>query len=184
MDTREVIEACFVRNQSEVLAELKIEDHHSFREGVWDRVKQKMPLVESFSDLQELLQSLRAHSHVLGVVTNSRRGHVAPVLERWELSAHFDVFVAIEDVTKGKPHPEPIERALEMLQIPAGNAWMIGDSLVDIHAGKAAGVKTIAFSPPENHPFVDTETLRAAEPTHVAHSNQEIKKIILSALVA
>ena len=179
MDTRDVIEACFTRRQSDVLADLKIEDHNSFHEGVWERVKQRMPFVESFADLHDLLQSLRAHSHVLGVVTNSRRGHVAPVLERWELASHFDVFVAIEDVANGKPHPEPIERALELLRIPASNAWMIGDSLVDIHAGKAAGVKTIAFSPPENHPFVDTETLRAAEPTHVARSNREIANIIL-----
>lgn len=182
LETHEVIQACFMRSQREVLQELGLPNHESFKEGVWSRVKDRMHLVETYPDLIETVDALRAHSFAIGVVTNSRRGHVGPVLSRWDLEPHISTFVAIEDVSKGKPDPEAIHQALNHLQVPASEAWMIGDSLADINAGHAAGVKTIAFSPAENHPFISTDTLRAANPTHVADSYKDIRRIILESL--
>lgn len=180
METEKVIEACITRSQREVLEELAITDHEAFKEGVWSRVKDRMHLVETYPDIVATLNELRAHSFAIAVVTNSRRGHVGPVLKRWEIEKQIDALVAIEDVSNGKPHPEPLLQALQLLDITPSRAWMIGDSLADIRAGAAAGVRTIAFSPTENHPYVATQTLMEANPTHVAQSFQEIARILIA----
>jgi phosphoglycolate phosphatase-like HAD superfamily hydrolase len=43
-----------------------------------------------------------------------------------------------------KPHPEHLQRALEHLQVPAPGAVMVGDGPIDVTAGKALGLRTIA----------------------------------------
>jgi len=43
-----------------------------------------------------------------------------------------------------KPHPEPVERALALLGVPAENALFVGDSPHDVESGRAAGVMTVA----------------------------------------
>jgi HAD superfamily hydrolase (TIGR01662 family) len=179
METEKVIEACLTRSQREELEELVIADRETFKEGVWSRVKDRMHLVETYPDIIATINELRAHSFAIAVVTNSRRGHVGPVLKRWEIEKQIDALVAIEDVASGKPHPEPLLHALQLLDIDPSHAWMIGDSIVDIRAGAAAGVRTIAFSPTENHPYVPTQALKEAGPTHVAQSFREIARILI-----
>jgi pyrophosphatase PpaX len=178
VDLPTAIEACFNRRMAEVTKLFNLKDPQGLRETVWSKVKERMPHVETYSNVTASLQTLKGLRYVLGVVTNSRRGHISPVLERWNVTQLFDTVVTIEDVQNGKPNPEPIHKALTQLKSIPSKAWMIGDAVVDIHAGNAAGVKTIAFSPPENRVFISTETLRDAQPTHVAHSYEEIIDII------
>lgn len=45
-----------------------------------------------------------------------------------------------------KPKPGLILQAAKEHQIDLGNSWMIGDSVVDVAAGKAAGVRTILLA--------------------------------------
>ena len=176
----EAIESAFAKSQTEVAEKLKVADPLQFRELVWSNVKERMSLVETYPDVLATVADLRTRNFATAVVTNSRRGHVAPVLERWNAHTHFDTLVAIEDVSKGKPEPESILHALSKLSAMPSNAWMIGDSLADVHAGNAAGVKTIAFMPPENHAFADPQALREAKPTHIARSYAEIHRIIIN----
>ena len=45
-----------------------------------------------------------------------------------------------------KPHPEPVERALGLLGVPAGDALFVGDSPHDVESGRAAGVATVGVT--------------------------------------
>ena len=45
-----------------------------------------------------------------------------------------------------KPNPEPVLRAVSDLGILASRAVLVGDSLSDIQAGQAAGVRTIGYA--------------------------------------
>ena len=45
------------------------------------------------------------------------------------------------DVAQHKPHPEGIRRVLERLRVAPEEAIMVGDSLSDIRASRAAGVR-------------------------------------------
>ena len=62
---------------------------------------------------------------------------LAPVLER------FDAVVLGADVARRKPDPEGIVKCLDRLGVPPGSAIYVGDSDVDIAAGRAAGVGTV-----------------------------------------
>jgi len=174
----EVRDACFSKRGIEVQAEYSIKDLAAFGEDVWKRVLAKMPNIEMYPQVAETLQDLSESYFKLSIVTNSRRGHVRPVLKRWAIEERFEALVAIDDVSKGKPNPEPIHRALQGLKVPPRQAWMVGDSPVDIEAGKAAGVRTIAFSPEENHSFFSRELLERSEPTFVARSYEEVRRIL------
>ena len=180
-DLPSVIEKCFGRHTHDIAAHFNISNPEAFRERVWQRVLDRMHLVETYPAVHSAITSLRSHAQSLAVVTNSRRGHIAPVLDRWQLAHAFDTVVTIEDVSKGKPNPEPILTALERLKAGTEAAWMIGDSLADIHAAHAAGVRSIAFSPVDNHPFAERRQLEAANPTHIVESYDEIVSILTPA---
>lgn len=50
-----------------------------------------------------------------------------------------------DDVTEGKPAPEPVEHALELAGVPAERAVFVGDTVWDMQAGRRAGVRTVAL---------------------------------------
>ncbi|WP_133917795.1 HAD family hydrolase [Streptomyces sp. NBC_00582] len=50
-----------------------------------------------------------------------------------------------DDVSEGKPAPEPVERALELAGVPAERAVFVGDTVWDMRAGSGAGVTCVAL---------------------------------------
>ncbi|MGW2823739.1 HAD family hydrolase [Streptomyces sp. NPDC001443] len=50
-----------------------------------------------------------------------------------------------DDVSEGKPAPEPVERALELAGVPAEHAVFVGDTVWDMQAGSRAGVRCVAL---------------------------------------
>jgi pyrophosphatase PpaX len=58
----------------------------------------------------------------------------------------FDAVVTTESTRRGKPDPEPVLRALELLGSTPSDAAFVGDSPFDMGAGKAAGVFTVGVS--------------------------------------
>ncbi|MEV5438410.1 HAD family hydrolase [Streptomyces sp. NPDC052682] len=48
-----------------------------------------------------------------------------------------------DDVEEGKPAPEPVEHALELVGVPAERAVFVGDTVWDMRAGRRAGVRCV-----------------------------------------
>lgn len=61
-----------------------------------------------------------------------------------KLHEFFDVVVTIDDVEHVKPHPEPIQKALQLLDAKPEETLMVGDNHHDIVGGQNAGTKTAA----------------------------------------
>lgn len=80
----------------------------------------------------------------LGVVTTKTGKYSIILLEHMGLMHYFDVLVGREDVQFPKPHPEPIEKALQQLPKVTGGVWMIGDTCMDMEAARAANIDGIA----------------------------------------
>jgi HAD superfamily hydrolase (TIGR01509 family) len=89
----------------------------------------------------ELLHDLHANGLRLGIATSS--GRALPFLDRWGVRHLFGGIVGREDVEIRKPHPEPVLKCLGHLGLDPHEAVYIGDSPIDIRAGKAAGSYTI-----------------------------------------
>ncbi len=90
----------------------------------------------------EVLQALRQHGFKIGVVTRNSGSAVRTICAA--IDNLCDVFLPREAVQFVKPHPEHLQRALEHLQVAAGQTVMVGDGPIDIVAGKTLGLKTIA----------------------------------------
>jgi putative hydrolase of the HAD superfamily len=50
-------------------------------------------------------------------------------IERFGLAAHFDAILIEGEVGFGKPDPRVYRRALDVLAVAPGDAWMVGDNL-------------------------------------------------------
>ena len=86
----------------------------------------------------EVLENLSSRGYFLGVVTNKPRQFAELLLARLNLSDHFDVLVAGDDLPSMKPHPAMLVYACKALGILPGQAVFVGDSRTDVAAARAA----------------------------------------------
>lgn len=89
----------------------------------------------------ELPGRLRACGHRVGVVTASPRWYAGALIDRFGIEA--EVVVAAGDTELGKPHPDPIDRALGRLGSDPEDAWHVGDAAIDVEASYRARVGSI-----------------------------------------
>jgi phosphoglycolate phosphatase len=97
-----------------------------------------------YPGVKETLQALTAYKKA--VVSNKREILSRKILKNLDLLSHFDILIGSETVKEKKPSPMPIIFALEKFSLSPRNAVIVGDSDVDIKAGKAAGTFTIAVT--------------------------------------
>jgi phosphoglycolate phosphatase-like HAD superfamily hydrolase len=92
--------------------------------------------------VKEMLEQLFPR-YPLSIVT--ARGNRSTELFLKQLNIHpfFQTVVTAQTCRHTKPHPDPILWAASQLGIPAEACLMIGDTTVDILAGKAAGAQTV-----------------------------------------
>jgi HAD superfamily hydrolase (TIGR01548 family) len=81
----------------------------------------------------------------LAIVTARPRQDAMEFLERFEVAGHFSVVVTREDAPS-KPDPAPVRLALQRLGVT--RAWMVGDTVDDLAAARAAGVVAIGVEVP------------------------------------
>ncbi len=80
----------------------------------------------------------------LGVVTTKTKHYSLELLEHLGILNYFTIVIGREDVQNPKPHPEPVLKALSLLNSKKERAWMIGDTPMDIISAQQAGIKTCA----------------------------------------
>jgi len=107
---------------------------------------------------------LRQHGFKIAIVTRNSGSAVRTICSTIETLC--DAFLPREAVRFVKPHPEHLGRALESLQVVPETAVMVGDGPIDIHAGKALGLKTIAVLTGGNR----REALLASQPDLILNS--------------
>ena len=78
----------------------------------------------------------------LGIISSRGEIGVRRFLRQFSLEQYFDVVVHGQTCTYTKPFPNPLLYAAEKVQVSPENCLMVGDTIVDILAGKAAGMKT------------------------------------------
>jgi pyrophosphatase PpaX len=99
-------------------------------------------LIREFEAVYETIETLHQHGFRLGVVTTKIHQTAVMGLKKTRLAPFFDCVIGLDDVKRPKPDPEPIYKALDLLQSTPDEALMVGDNYHDILAGKNAGTKT------------------------------------------
>ncbi|MGB9842104.1 MAG: HAD family hydrolase [Candidatus Bathyarchaeales archaeon] len=69
---------------------------------------------------------------------------VAAELERFGIAKYFTYIITAQDTHKPKPSPEALIKIVRELDVQMCDCVIVGDSVNDIKAGKAAGTKTVA----------------------------------------
>jgi HAD superfamily hydrolase (TIGR01509 family) len=157
---REATARCGIQVKREEVLEPMITGHF-----IWDRaipkevpnreekIKQCMKImpevflsgierVKLFPGVDTLLETLRRRKVRIGIVTSSLRDALRPLHNHGLLDC-FDATVTREDGLPIKPSGDGIVECLRRMQVRAGHAVTVGDSPVDIRAGKEAGTLTI-----------------------------------------
>ncbi len=97
-----------------------------------------------FAGMSDVLDALEAAGLAWGIVTNKAMRFTKPLTEWFGLSARAGAIVCGDTTPFTKPHPAPLLRAAEMLDVPASECIYVGDDHRDVIAGRAAGMCTVA----------------------------------------
>ena len=108
-----------------------------WRESYHEHISEPFPFVFA------MLRRLSASGRTLGVVTSGNRDRVERELQRFELGHFFEVVVCFEDTVEKKPHPQPLMRALESLDVEPHSAVFVGDRPEDVLMGRRVGTFTV-----------------------------------------
>lgn len=100
-------------------------------------------LVEPFHDGQWLARTLHEHGVRMALVTGARRAEADLVLRTFSLAHVFEARISADDVTSGKPDPQPYLLGAAALSLPTSACIVIEDSVVGLRAAEAAGAVPI-----------------------------------------
>jgi phosphoglycolate phosphatase len=87
----------------------------------------------------EGLEALRAMGLPLACVTNKAARFTAPLLERLGVAGYFAQVIAGDTLPQKKPDPQPLLHACRAFGVAPHEMLMIGDSVNDAAAARAAG---------------------------------------------
>ena len=108
----------------------------------------------------DLLKSLRDRQVRMAVVSNKSQEFTEQILGKLGLASFFQAAIGPESTKDRKPHAEPLWTALRLIDVSPAQAVMIGDSVVDIQAARAAGLPVGVVTQGYN----SLEALTAAQP--------------------
>jgi phosphoglycolate phosphatase len=94
--------------------------------------------------LRPLFQRFRSMGLRIGLATNDAEGPARAHLERAAIGDCFDFVAGFDSGWGGKPATGQMEAFLGATGLRAGEVAMVGDSLHDLDAGRAAGMRTVA----------------------------------------
>ncbi|MCC7119160.1 MAG: HAD family hydrolase [Anaerolineales bacterium] len=92
--------------------------------------------------VDDLLKQLHGRYPMAVVSARDERGTLR-FLERFNLVQYFDAIVTGLSAEHTKPYPDPILLAAQKMNVLPEHCLMIGDTTVDIRAGKSAGAQTV-----------------------------------------
>ena len=131
-----------------------------------------------YPGVEEGLAYLEKEGYKLGCVTNKASQFTIPLLKDLGAHDHFDIIICGDTLEKKKPDPMPLLHAAEFFAVEPGNAMMLGDSISDVKASRAAGFQIVCMSYGYNH----GDDIRDANPDAVIDSMAELPDLLSNAV--
>ena len=101
-------------------------------------------LVKIYPTVKTTLKYLKQKNYKIGVVTSKDKFRTAKLIKQYKLK--FSVVICPSKKLKGKPFPDPINKALNLVNVNHHNAFYVGDTKYDFLAAKRSFVKFILAS--------------------------------------
>jgi phosphoglycolate phosphatase len=127
-----------------------------------------------YPGVKEGLEYLKGAGYRLGCVTNKAEQFTTPLLQDLGIYDDFSIVVSGDTLQVKKPDPGPLLHAAEFFGVSPDRSLMLGDSISDVKAARAAGFQIICMSYGYNH----GEDIRNYDPDTVIDSMEELKTLI------
>jgi len=127
-----------------------------------------------YPGVSEGLAYLKAEAYKLGCVTNKAEQFTVPLLTDLGVADNFEIIISGDTLPVKKPDPGPLLHAAKFFDVKPENALMIGDSISDVKASRAAGFQILCMTYGYNH-GVD---IREANPDIVIDSMAELPAVL------
>lgn len=124
----------------------------------------------TFDGVESTLKSLHAAGITLGVVTNKPERFIEPLLEHLGVRQYFSVLIGGDTLVTKKPDAGPLLHACQVLNVQPQEVLMVGDSVTDVLAARAAQIAIAAVSFGYNH----GEDIRESQPDYVVEHFAEL----------
>ncbi len=125
----------------------------------------------------EALDYLRSAGYKLGCVTNKAARFTEPLLKDLAIRDRFAIVVSGDTLPRKKPDPQPLLHAAEFFAVAPSDSLMVGDSVSDVKAARAAGFQIVCLSYGYNHGM----DIRDANPDAVISSLAELRELLEAA---
>lgn len=127
-----------------------------------------------YPGVAEGLRLLAARGVRLGCVTNKAARFTEPLLAALGVADHFGIIISGDSLPEKKPSPLPLQHAAQHFGVAPPDALMVGDSISDVKAARAAGFAVVCVSYGYNHGL----DIRDAEPDAVIDSLAELDTLL------
>jgi len=123
-----------------------------------------------YPGVREGLERLASAGYKLGCVTNKAARFTEPLLRDLEIRDVFSIVISGDTLPKKKPDPAPLLHAAGFFDCRPEQCLMIGDSVSDVRAARAAGFQIVCVSYGYNH----GEDIHISQPDAVIDTLVEI----------
>ncbi len=127
-----------------------------------------------YPGVKEGLDYLKNNNYKLGCVTNKAEVFTLPVLKDLGIIDYFQSIVSGDTLKRKKPDPLPLLYSAEKLAVSPALSLMLGDSISDVKAARAAGFAIICMSYGYNH----GADIRLSKPDIVIDSMAELEGLL------
>jgi phosphoglycolate phosphatase len=131
-----------------------------------------------YTGVREGLDYLKGEGYALGCVTNKAAQFTEPLLEEMGIRDAFGIVISGDSLPRKKPDPMPLLHAAEHFGVAPGDALMVGDSVSDVKAARAAGFRIFCMTYGYNH----GQDIREVGPDAVMDSLTEIRDLLEQAV--
>ncbi len=104
-----------------------------------------------YPGVREGLDYLKRAGYALGCVTNKAERFTVPLLKDLGIHDDFAIVVSGDTLAHKKPHPEPLLHAARFFGVAPADSLMVGDSVNDVKAARAAGFMVACVPYGYNH---------------------------------
>jgi phosphoglycolate phosphatase len=127
-----------------------------------------------YPGIREGLAWLKGNRYRLGCVTNKAAMFTEPLLRDLGVRDYFEIVISGDSLPRNKPDPLPLLHAAAHFGVDPAEALMIGDSVSDVKAARAAGFRIFCMSYGYNH----GQDIRDFHPDAVMDSLVEVQGLL------
>lgn len=131
-------------------------------------------MVEIYPTVKEGLKALKEKNIKLGIVSSKKRDMIIHGLKHFGMDHFFSCVVGEDDVKEPKPNPEPILKAMHMLNCHREEVVFVGDNSHDIEGGKNSQVITCCVSWAQR----GVDYLKQFNPDYILNDMRDLLNII------